>query len=256
MPSSQLVELTKGYFITSASNSWVHHNLKSLLRLLTTDKWTSSTQLWFTAFVPPPPWGELISQSDPLADTARMHLSHCQQLISLRLLVKFACYAFDTFKLPESHLAWAEGWEWKGKNRGKGSLWNPPELLLPSIMAVRAAGLLFYSGSSQQSSTSSETVMEVQASAARGLIRGCKKQTWRISAFMTRLMRRVLHGVTKVILKERKPNFCSSEAFNHTGLGKNKITFLEVVSVGLFCTAESQKWHPFFPIRKLTVILI
>lgn len=67
----------------------------------------------------------LISQSDPLADTARMHLSHCQQLISLRLLVKFACYAFDTFKLPESHLAWAEGRWWKGENRGKGSLWTP-----------------------------------------------------------------------------------------------------------------------------------
>ncbi len=58
------------------------------------------TWLWFTAFVPL--HRELISQSHPLPDTVRMHLSHCQQLASLKPLVKFACYRFNVFKLPRS----------------------------------------------------------------------------------------------------------------------------------------------------------
>lgn len=58
------------------------------------------TWLWFTAFVPRR--RELISQSHPLPDTVRMHLSHCQQLVSLKPLVKSACYRFNIFKLPRS----------------------------------------------------------------------------------------------------------------------------------------------------------
>lgn len=114
--------------------------------------------------------GELICQSDPLADTLRMHLSHCQQLVSSRLLVKFACYRLDTFKLQKSR--WS-GPRHGGKTEGWAPCVTPPVLLWPSIMAVRAAVLLFFSGGSKQSSTSSGTLMEVQASAQTALIRGC-----------------------------------------------------------------------------------
>lgn len=55
---------------------------------------------------PVPQCRELISQSDPLPDTARMHLSQRQQLVSLKLRVSFACYQFNIFKLSCS--CWLE----------------------------------------------------------------------------------------------------------------------------------------------------
>lgn len=126
------------------------------------------TWLWFTAFVPRR--RELISQSHPLADTVRMHLSRCQQLVSLKPLVKSACYRFNIFKLPRSRRLEPS----RGGKTKRGAPCATPRRALTINHGCQSscAPALRRGGNSRQSSTSSRAVMNAQASAQVLLIRG------------------------------------------------------------------------------------
>lgn len=58
-----------------------------------------------------------------------------------------------------------------GGNKEKDSLCNPPVRLWPSIMAVRAAVLLLFGGSSRRSAVSFGSVIKVQTSTAAAEIK-------------------------------------------------------------------------------------
>lgn len=141
------VKLPKVYFVAWAWTLKCTCNLKSLqARRLESNEWTwlgyGSVLLCLCT-------AKLIRQSHPPPDTTKMHLAHCQQLQSLKHLVKFACYRFNIFKIPP--LAQARAQVMVENKKGRAPHATPRHALTINHGCQSSCGLPLGGGNSHRS---------------------------------------------------------------------------------------------------------